>query len=422
MESSTMGQNIKKRLTSMANLMSQGLSHVWNNITDPAKLIQGMNESFASMIIIIMIMLSVLLMIFNFYRMRNLESKECSAFDKKYLLDGKIATITSASTNVDINSPMNYQHQLRDYYIKTAYNACSGGKSKNDVVSICILKDLIKQGVRGFDFEIYSIGNQPVVATSTVDSYYVKETYNFVPFSDVLLTLKNFAMGSANGTCPNPTDPIILHFRMKSSNQQMYTNFAKLLKGMDDYLLGPQYSCEYSGCNSDASGVMISQNLGSVPLLQLCNKIIIIADKTNTSFIENDDFREFVNMTSGSTFMRALNYYDVKFTPDMNELIEYNKLQMTICLPDQGSNPSNPSGIVARGLGCQMVAMRYQMPDSFLSEDSTFFDSCGHAFCLKPVPLRYIPVYIAAPTPPNPNLSYASRTTADPAGLYSYKT
>ena len=38
-----------------------------------------------------------------------------------------------------------------------------------------------------------------------------------------------------------------------------------------------------------------------------------------------------------------------------------------------------------------------------------FFDSCGYAFCLKPANLRYIPVVIADPPPPNPALSYAPR-------------
>lgn len=424
MESSSVGKNIKNVTSTIANKTMQGFSHVWNNLTDPEKMVEGMNESFASIVLIIMILISILLMVLQLYYTRNMGSSNCNRFDKLYsVLDGSISNISSATTNVAEDSPMNYQHQLRDYYIKTAYNSCSGGNSKNGVVSICVLKDLIKQGVRGFDFEVYSINNQPVVATSTVDSFYVKETYNYVPFSDVLLTLKNFAMGSATSTCPNPSDPVILHLRFKSSNQQMYTNFATLLKGMSGYMLGPEFSCEYSGCLIDASNnAMVSKNLGSVPLLQLCNKIVIIADKANSAFIENDSFREYVNMTSGSVFMRALSYYNVKFTPDMNELTNYNKQQMTIVLPDDGTNPANPSGILCRGLGCQMVAMRYQLTDQYLNEDTLFFNSSGHAFCLKPVPLRYMPVYIAAPTAPDPKLSYAARTTADPSGLYNYNT
>ena len=64
--------------------------------------------------------------------------------------------------------------------------------------------------------------------------------------------------------------------------------------------------------------------------------------------MDTQEFYEYVNMTSNSVFMRALHYYDIKYTPDMNELIEANKLGMTIGMPDKGNNPENPSGIVMK--------------------------------------------------------------------------
>jgi hypothetical protein len=110
--------------------------------------------------------------------------------------------------------------------------------------------------------------------------------------------------------------------------------------------------------------------------------------------------------------MRGYNYYDVKNNPDINELTEYNKRNMTIVFPDKGVNPSNPSGTLCRALGCQMIAMRYQMVDNFLMENTAFFDKCNYAFCLKPPDLRYTPVTIPDPTPQNPNYSYATRTVS----------
>jgi len=71
-------------------------------------------------------------------------------------LDGKITSLDN--TRVD-------QYSLRDFYIKTAYNCCSVGSYKNDYVDIQVLKNLLKQGVRALDFEIYSIDNEPIVAT-----------------------------------------------------------------------------------------------------------------------------------------------------------------------------------------------------------------------------------------------------------------
>jgi hypothetical protein len=67
-----------------------------------------------------------------------------------------------------------------------------------------------------------------------------------------------------------------------------------------------------------------------------------------------------------------------------------------------------------------MVAMRYQLVDNFLIENAGFFDECGYAFCLKPAALRNQPVTIQAPTPQNPQYSYATRTVS--TDYYSFKS
>jgi hypothetical protein len=108
--------------------------------------------------------------------------------------------------------------------------------------------------------------------------------------------------------------------------------------------------------------------------------------------------------------MKALHYYDIKYAPDINELIESNKTGMTIALPDKGSNPENPSAVVLRETGCQLLAMRYQEIDVNVEENDVFFDQNGHAFVLKPENLRYVPVTVPAPPNQDPKLSYATRT------------
>ena len=56
-----------------------------------------------------------------------------------------------------------------------------------------------------------------------------------------------------------------------------------------------------------------------------------------------------------------------------------------------------------------MVAMRYQFVDNYLIQNTSFFDKCTYAFCLKPEDLRYKPVIIDEATPQDPALSYATR-------------
>lgn len=369
-----------------------------NNVFNTLK---NLNEGFVSYMILAMILTILFIVITYIIRITQLNKTECNFMNTLYpSINGNISPITSGVADLSGN--------LYDYYVKTAYNACSGGSYKNDVVDICNLKAVIKQGVRCLDFEIYSIDNSPVVSTSTSESFYVKETFNSVPFASVMKTIQDYAMGSpgtttssASLTCPNSSDPLIIHLRFKSNNQQMYSKLAEIFKQYQSYMLDGTYSYENHG-----------RNIGVMPLLNFQNKIILIVDKNNNSFLDNTDFMEFVNLTSSSVFMRAYPYHEVSNVQDIVELTTYNKTATTIVLPDNGVNPANPSGMLSREMGCQMVAMRYQYVDALLEENTAFFNRCGYAFCLKPQRLRNVVITVAEPTPQKPELSYATRNIA----------
>lgn len=364
--------------------------------------IYNMNEDFVSYFILALILIIVISYVSYMIYLNGLESKECNYLNMLYpSIDGNIKSISPNISDCSGN--------LYDYYIKTAFNACSGGSNQNDYVDICVLKSILKQGVRCLDFEIYNINNQPVVSSSSSNNnnYFVKETFNSVNFSDVMSTISNYAF--SGGTVPNPSDPLIIHLRIKSNEQAMYSNLATIFKSYDNIMLGKNYSYENHG-----------KNIGAQPLTSFMNKIILIVDKSNNSYLENKEFMEYVNMTSNSVFMRALSYYDVKNTPDINELEQFNQRCMSIVYPDLGANPSNPSGILCRATGCQMVAMRYQHVDNYLEENAIFFDEGGYAFVLKPANLRYTPVTIPTPTPQNPAYSYQTRNAKSDYYNFNY--
>ena len=364
--------------------------------------IKNMNEStsiFAMSILNIIIIL-IAFMVYFYYTgtifSKGLRDSDCQLMTGIYgELDGRISTVTDSET---------LKHKLRDFYIKTAYNACSGGSYKNDYVDTCVLKALIKQGVRGLDFEIFSINDDPVVATSTNNSFCVKETFNYVPFAEVLQILETDAFTAS--TCPNPGDPLILHLRIKSSNQKMFKNLTDLMANFQK-TTGKLLGTEYSYSKSKISDIELSNLMG---------KVILIVDGTNKSFVETK-FNEYVNMMSKTADMRGLNYNDIKYTPDMNELIRYNMLAMTIGMPDKGADPANPSSILMREYGCQMLALRYQVIDANIEENNVFFDEAGHAFVLKPEDLRYKAITIPEPQKQNPKLSFATKTVETVGGM-----
>ena len=374
------------------------MSELENPINNAMKSLTEMKESTAVVLLVSITLLFILIAIIYYFYYSGLRSRECKNMRNAYGdLNGKIRSIDDSDL---------FNYTFRDYYIKSAYNCCSGGSYKNDFVDTCNLKYVLKQGVRGLDFEIFSIDDKPVVATSTSDSYYVKETFNYIYFGDVMNIIRDYAF--ATSTAPNALDPIIIHLRIKSTNQDMYKNFATLLKNYENILMPKDYGYEYYG-----------QNFGTVDIRKLTGKVVIIVERSNTTFLEVPEFYEFVNMTSNSVFMRALHYYDIKYTPDLQELIEFNRQNITIGMPDKGSNPDNPSPIVMRECGCQLLAMRYQLMDVDVEENNMFFDENGYAFVLKPERLRYIPVTIPEPPPQNPELSFATRTVQ--SDLYKFE-
>jgi hypothetical protein len=194
----------------------------------------------------------------------------------------------------------------------------------------------------------------------------------------------------------------------------MTTNLDILDKMADDLvntlrrrLLGKKYSYETDG-----------QNLGQIVLKHLLGKVIIIVDKSlaNPTKTKLD---EYVNLTSNSAFMRATRFRDIKFAPDMQELIEYNKKNMTICLPDISSIPKNYSSALPMKYGCQYIGMSFQKYDSNMKFYTSFFDDAGSAYVLKPEKLRYVPVKIDVPKPPPQKYSYKERSIS--SDYYSFK-
>lgn len=345
-------------------------------------------ETTIKYILITFIVVISILCISYYIKKSKLNSVNCSNIEKIYTDFPKISSV-----NID-NQKCPYK--LRDYYVKTAYNCCCSGQFKNDWVNVCALKNCIKQGARCLDFEIYSYDNKPVIATSSQDSYNTKETYNYVDFDSALETIANYAF--TGSTCPNPNDPLILHFRIQSKNTKIYSSMAdSIYKNLEEYLLDKVYSYQYGGLN-----------FGAVPLSYLMKKVVIMIDRSNPLY-ETTPLAEYVNLSSNSVFMRATRYYDVKYTNDMDELIYYNKKCMTLVMPDLSAYNTNISASLAMKYGCQFVGMNFQNFDSNMEYYSLYFDKEGSAFALKPKTLRYEPTIIKTPTKQNSAVSYAKR-------------
>lgn len=298
--------------------------------------------------------------------------------------------------------------KLRDYYIKSAYNAFNPDKFKNSNVSMDAFLYVIARGCRFIDFEVFSVDNQPVIASSSVNSFNYKETFNHIPLSDALEVLGSYVFSGSK--CPNPGDPFIIHMRMMSRNITMYDNLAKIIsqsKTVARNLLGPKYGREYQ-----------SKDLGNENLNVFKGKIILMVDGTNPVYRSTKLF-ELINMSSNSLFLSKYTYFGVKNIGDTQAFKDANKKNMCLVIPDKTGRPLNEGYNGPYTWGCQIAAMCFQeeVRDEKLKSYEDKFASVGYAFILKPEDLRYVPITIAPPAPPNPKSSMEARPVEAAGGV-----
>ena len=366
------------KINSTVNLVKDKFTNTVKSMTnvDTNKKVQ-----FITIIIIVCLLITI---IYYVYSKVNLLKTNCKNLRKIYNSTPSLSPI-----------PSDTKYLLRDFYIKTAYNACATGQFKNDYVGLCALRTCINQGARCLDFEIYSVNDQPVVAVSSIKDFTVKESFNSLSTAKVFQMINNLAFSGSS--CPNPSDPLILHFRILSENIAIYNILAnQIATYLNDRILGVNYSFENNG-----------HNLGAVPIKKFLGKIIIIADASNPLF-RKTKLDEYINMSSGSPFMRIMHYGNLKNTQDLT-LTNFNKQHMSIVLPDWSNYDNNPNFNIARQYGCQLIGMSYQNFDSNLEHYNAFFDGERTAFVLKPAKLRYIPVTVKVPDKPPESYSYQNR-------------
>jgi hypothetical protein len=312
--------------------------------------------------------------------------------------------------NITSINPQDSQSKfkLRDYYIKSAYNAFNPDKFKNSTVSMDALLYVIARGCRFIDFEVFSVDNEPVIASSSVNSFNYKETYNHIPVSDAFEVLGSYVFSGSK--CPNPGDPFIIHMRLMSRNITMYDKLAKIIsqsKTMARNLLGPKYGREYQ-----------SKDLGNEPLLNFKGKIILMVDGTNQVY-RNTNLFELINMSSNTMFLSKYTYFGVKNVGDPQAFKDANKKNMCLVVPDKAGRPINDGHNGPYTWGCQIAAMCFQEEarDEKLKAYEDKFASVGYAFILKPEDLRYVPITIAPPAPPNPKASMEARPAEAAGGV-----
>lgn len=325
-------------------------------------------------------------------------------------LNGKKSAALNSSWITTASSDPSSQYLLRDYYIKTAYNCCSTGNFSNDYVNVCALQHAIRMGCRCLDFEVYGKNGQPIISTSLSDDKCIKETYNSVSFDEAMSAVASSAFSPSSNVCPNPNDPLLLLFRIKTNDVNVLNSMADTIKSNLNDRLIPDYNHEFGG-----------KNICAEPVNKFAGKIVIILENIPLLYQPGAErMYEITNLTS-KTFLRILTVFDVLNGPDITELTSFNKQYMTIVLPVPSMSAENYEPMAPSLAGCQCVAQSFQLTrDGNLAVYNDWFESgpMKSAFLLKPKELMFVPQTIDAPKPQDPKLSFASRPLQ--SNMYSF--
>ena len=324
----------------------------------------------------------------------NLETSNCNKLDSIYPAQNPYKTFSffndgntdgTSVKSIETGNPNNFfdsenKSLLRNYYIKTAYNCCCGDGYKNNFVNQCALVKCIEQGARCLDFEIYSLNDEPIIAASTANNNSIKETYNFLTFTDVLAILAEKSFDAI-------FDPMILHFRIMSANPKIYDKMADYINAQfgEETLLDSKFGLAnpyYDSTNAD--------KLLTGPVKFLKKKFIVAVHTTNNTILEQSKLYQLANFRSGSSKFKLYRYDEIVASGPKNPiLIPEAQVAMTIVLPNINNSIVNNDFTLPLSNGCQLIAMKFQNMDNNLASYFKFFkDQGGYSFALKPLPLR----------------------------------
>ena len=324
------------------------------------------------------------------------------------------------------NNDISYNFKLKDYYIKTAYNACCTGRFKNDYVDLKALDNCDKNGIRALDFEIYSLNDEPIIGASSNNDYYYKETYNHVTLSDAMDKVNNVFINDDNSQYSDY--PLFLFFRinyggnnLNSNNNNGNEDYDNKLKNFYNSIhdiirdsFGDNYKKFYSIQNKMTQGGDVanqfnifdydnkSNMISSINIQDTRNKIFLFVttNENNHDLLKDTQMSKITDIIIDNSLMNSYRYNDLEGS-DALLVSNNNKQSLSICLPSLSSSSRNYNPTRPLTLGIQFIAMNYQNRDDNLVKYNSLFElnGCNADGASNTVPLLKKPnKYIEIPS------------------------
>jgi hypothetical protein len=278
------------------------------------------------------------------------------------------ATYPKVTKIAPLGCPQTPAYRLCDFYLASSSYSVFPGAELYDYVSDSILPLAIKAGVRLVELDIYSdMNDQPVVGLKN-QKLGVDYAYNTVPLEACCVSIANNAFNTVMS--PASSDPFVISLVFHTEKTKTINAASEILKTTcRAHLLGTEYS--YS-----------RKNLALEPICNLQNKLIIVSGGS----IKGTHMEELTNMSWTTSHLRRLTYTQASQPHDQDELINHNRNNITMVVPDIGEDLKNNNPQILFSYGCQWIMMNYGSIDDMMELYISEFQEASTV--LKPAALR----------------------------------
>lgn len=294
-----------------------------------------------------------------------------------------------------LGCPTTPSYRLCDYYMASSAYSLFPGAKIYDYISDNVIPMLVKAGPRLVELDIYDDGSGGPVVGLKNQKLGTDYAYNTIPFGACCVAISNNAFNSV--ACPVSSDPFVLSLVFHTTNNNVMNACAEALKtSCHQYLLGASFGYQ-------------RKNLAIEPICNLQSKLIIISGGE----VKGTLMEELVNLSWGTSNLRRLTYTQAAQTNDGDELIKHNRDNITMVVPDVGSDLVNMNSQILLTYGCQWNLMNYGSVDSSMEVYIGEFQE--NSLVLKPEPLRAIvPEKYKTPVLPDPSISFQPMQKTSP--------
>lgn len=272
--------------------------------------------------------------------------------------------------------------RLCDYYIASSAYSVFPGSQSHDYISEDIILKAIKAGARLVELDIYAGENDKPVVGLKNETLGYDYALNSIDFETCCIAVGNSAFNNADTKVSS--DPFILSLVFHTDKRPVLDAAAQILKNTcQRFMLGPEFAYN-------------RKNLAQEPIVNLMGKLIIVSGGN----IKGTNIEELVNLSWSTSNLRRLTYMQASQPYDHDELINSNRTNICMVVPDPNPDLKNNNPTILFGYGCQWNLMNYGSLDDMQEIYVGTFQEAS--IILKPQELRYTPIVAKTPVLPDP--------------------